>query len=541
MEAARADPEQSRIQSWIVARGVWARRGLALLAGGAATLGHAPFQFVPAFALAIVVLVWLLDVAATQNNRYGRAFAVGWWFALGHFATGLYWIAFAFQVDAEAWGPIWGVPAVFAMAGGLALFWGVGCALAMLLWTRDVRRLAVFAVAIFAMEWLRGHVFSGFPWLLAGYVWTPGEPISQVASVFGIYGLTLITLLLCAAPAAIADRQVNTGLRFAPMVVAALLLGLTWGWGAQRLAGARIDLPGAAPIIRVTDSGLSQAEKWENRADQEERVLGLYLAASGAAEESRASVLVWPEGAIPVVNFYTLENQAFLDALAAGLGDRALISGLTRRELRSEGIVHFNSAVVIDGVSGTPRIGQIYDKHHLVPFGEYIPLWSLIGRFNIAPLQRIGAGFQSGPAPTRLIVPEAPPAVVLICYEAIFPGMVPRGDERPGWIVSVTNDAWFGDGTGPWQHYVAARYRTIEEGLPMARAASGGISAIIDSYGRVVRETHRRGGFAEAQLPPSLEQTSLARWGFILIPLLTAFIASLRFIPVRGLGRGHKP
>ncbi len=531
----------SRLHAWFAARGPWQRRAIALLAGAAATLGHAPFQLTLVYIAAVVVLVWLLDGAAAKDRRIGRGFAVGWFFGFGHMITGLYWVSSAFSVD-PAFGLIWGVPSTIGLALVLALFFGFGCALAMTLWTRDFRRIPWFAACLFAAEWLRGNlVFGGFPWILPGYVWTPGESVSQLASVFGIYGLSLLTLLIAAAPAAIADSGAGAGRRFAPTLVAALLVGMAWGWGVQRLARAPIDPPGALPIVRVADSGLGQAEKWDGRVDQEWRVLQRYLDASGPPD-GRAAIVIWPEGAIPVVNFFTLENQDFLDAIGRGLGDRVLILGLSRREPRDDGIAYFNSAAIIDGVSGAPRLSQqIYDKHHLVPGGEYIPLWSLISNLNIAPLQRIGAGFTPGAAPTRLVVPDAPPAVVLICYEAIFPGMVPRGEGRPGWIVSVTNDAWFGHGTGPWQHYAMARYRSIEEGLPMARAASGGISAIVDSFGREVSSTQGRNLYAEAQLPPALVETTLARWGNILIPALLVFVAMLRFFPLGRSGRNQTP
>lgn len=530
MTATSADA--SRIHAWFAARSSWQRRGLATAAGALATLGHAPFQFTPLFVVAIVVLIWLLDGVAERPNRIASGFALGWFFGLGHLTTGLYWVSSAFLVDSDAYGPLWGIPATLALAAGLALFFGAGCALAMPLWTKDMRRLPVFAVCVFATEWLRGHVFGGFPWLLPGYVWTPGEPISQLASVVGIYGLTLLTLLISAAPAAIADGGFNAGRRFAPTLAAALLIGMGWGWGVQRISRAPLEIPGAQPMVRVADSGLSQAQKWEGRPDQEWRVLQRYLDASGPAEDSRAAIVIWPEGAIPVVNFLMLENPNFLDALGRGLGDRVLITGLSRREALPEGPAYYNSAAVIDGVSGVPRIGQIYDKNRLVPFGEFIPLWSVVSSLNIAPLQRIGAGFEPGLPPTRLIIPDAPPAIVLICYEAIFPGMTPRGEDRPGWLVSVTNDAWFGNGTGPWQHYAMARYRAIEEGLPMARAASGGISAIVDSYGREVAATSPQNLFAEAQLPPALVETTLALRGNILLVAMLVFIAGLRFLPV---------
>ena len=543
---APPDAAQSRIHGWLRARSPWQRRGLAFLAGALATLGHAPFQLTLLFVVAIVALVWLLDAAATKPKRRWSAFVTGWFFGLGHFNTGLYWVSSAFMVDTDSFGPLWGIPATIALAGGLALFWGLGCALAAFCWTRDWRRIAVFAVGAFVSEWLRGNIFTGFPWILPGYVWTPGEPVSQLAAILGIYGLTLLTLLAAAAPATIADRDASAGRRFAPTLVAALAVGMIWGWGAQRIARAPVDQPGAQPVVRVADSGISQAEKWRYRRDQEWRVLQHYIDASGAPEESRASIVIWPEGAIPTLNFFALDNPEFLAAVGQALGDRALVTGLTRCEPRPacdafwrgevnvEALQLFNSAAVIDGVSGAPRLAQRYDKHHLVPFGEYMPppILAIANQFNIAPLQQIGAGFRAGPPPTRLIIPEAPPAVVMICYEAIFPDAIPRGEGRPGWIISVTNDAWFGDGTGPHQHFAMARYRAIEEGLPMARAASGGVSAIVDAYGRVVRSTQRQGG-VEAQLPPALPELALANWRNLLLLILVILISGLRFLPIQ--------
>lgn len=551
MNATPSGAPQSRIQAWFAGLALWPRRGLAFLAGAAATLGHPPFQLTLVFVAAIVVLVWLLDAAAARDRKISRAFGLGWFFGLGHFTTGLYWIISAFLVDADTFGPVLGVAAVFALAGGLALFWGAGCALAMTFWTNDFRRIAVFAIGVFVSEWLRGNILTGFPWLLPGYAWTPGEPISQLASVFGIYGLTLITLFVAATPAVIADGATSPGRRFAPVIVGALALGLAWGWGAQRIASAPIDLPGAQPIVRVADLGVSQAEKWRYRPDQEWRVLQRYLDVTGSEDQSRASIVIWPEGAIPTLNFFTLDNEQFMAVLGQGLGDRVLVTGLTRCEprascdafMRGEGSVDalrlYNSAAVIDGVSGVPRIAQVYDKNHLVPFGEYIPFWNLVSGLNIAPLQRIGAGFTPGERPTRLVIPDAPPAIALICYEAIFPGMTPRGDERPGWIIVVTNDAWFGDGSGPYQHYAMARYRSIEEGLPMARAASGGISGIINSFGREVRATHRVGAATEAQLPPALRDTLYSLWGIWLLLMLVGVIAAVRFVPALRSDKGR--
>jgi apolipoprotein N-acyltransferase len=542
----------SRIESWFAGLTAWARRGVAFLAGALATLGHAPFQLTLLYVFALAVLLWLLDVSATKPRKSRSAFVIGWFFALGHFATGLYWISSAFNVDSDAWGPMWGIPATLALAGGLALFWGVGAAAAMVFWTRDVRRAAVFAVCFFIAEWLRGNILTGFPWLLPGYVWTPGEPISQIASIIGIYGLSLITLLAGGALAVVADGRSSQAQRFGPAIAMALAFGMIWGWGAQRLAHAPVDPPGALPLVRVADSGLSQAEKWRYSPDQEWRVLARYLAVSGPAEDSRESVVIWPEGAIPTLNFFMLDNPQFMSAIGRGLGDRVLVAGFTRCEPRpacdalwrgdgdASHLRLYNSAAVIDGVSGVPRLSQIYDKHHLVPFGEYIPFWSLVSQLNIAPLQRIGAGFVAGPRPTRLVVPDAPPAVILVCYEAIFPGLTPHGDERPGWIINVTNDAWFGNGTGPHQHFAMARYRAIEEGLPLARAASGGISAIVDAEGRVMRST-QNGGSVTVQLPPALGETPYVTLGNWLLLALLLSITALRLAPASAAGPRKQP
>lgn len=283
---------ESRLQRWLQARASWQRSALAAAAGALAVLGHAPFEFAPVFALAIVALVWLLDAAAGRKRPIAAAFGAGWFFGAGYFLVGMNWVASAFLVDTETWGPVWGIPATAALALGLALFWGAGCGLAMAFWTRDLRRLPLFAACLFITEWLRGHVFGGLPWLLPGYIWAPGEPISQLASLVGAYGLSLLTLLVAAAPATLADVHQKFGLRIAPLLLAALLVGMGWGWGSQHLARAPVEAPGAQPVVRVAESGLGQAEKWRARPDQEWRVLHRYLEASGTPNDSRASIVI---------------------------------------------------------------------------------------------------------------------------------------------------------------------------------------------------------------------------------------------------------
>lgn len=500
----------------------WQIHLIAVLAGCVATLAHAPFHIYPAMAVGLVGLVWLLDGA---KGRPWIAFGRAWSWAFGYFVTGLYWVGFAFlQVEGAA--PFLPL-AVAILPAAMALFWGVAGAVASLIWTKDARRVAVFALMFSLAELARGTQFTGFPWHLPGSIWVAGEPISQLSSIVGIYGLTILTLLVFALPATLKGAGDSFGLRVAPTILGALALGIAWGWGAQR-APALDKQEFVGPVIRVADAGFSQAEKWaEGNAWP---VFERYVSLIGSTEESRAAVNIWPEGAIPAP---VLDVAAMRVALGEALGDRVLVLGTMRFEETAEGRKAFNSAAVLDGVSGRLRLGQIYDKHHLVPFGEYIPFWNLVSTMPIAPLQQIGQGYTPGDRPERMVIPGAPPATILICYEAIFTGMTPRGEERPDWIINISIDSWYGKQTGPWQHYNQARYRAIEEGLPLARAASGGVSALIDPYGRALVDTGLDGGAVEAPLPAKLPPTLYALYGFWIVVALFALLVLIRLIPMR--------
>jgi apolipoprotein N-acyltransferase len=318
-------------------------------------------------------------------------------------------------------------------------------------------------------------------------------------------------------------------------------MALLWGAGALRLQQAGdVAGPSPGPVVRVVDPGFTQREKWT--PGREAEVLSKYLALTEPANANLARIVIWPEGALPAryPEFPPLlENAVAVNAIANVLGDRVLITGLTRVEADSEGRIAraYNAAAVLKGEEGTLRLGQIHDKYRLTPFGEFIPLFNLISWLDIPTLQMIGSGFTPGPRPQRVVVPGADPAIIQICYESIFPGLIPRGQARPGWIVNVTNDAWFGKATGPWQHYNQARYRAIEEGLPMARAASGGVSAIVDSFGREVASTGMAGGAAEASLPGRLKETLYARLGWIITPIILVLLAAMRFAWWRGTRR----
>ena len=519
--------EGSALKQRIEARPVWQIHGLAMLCGVIATLAHAPFFFTPAYVVGLVALVWLIDGAMDRPKPMRAAFARAWSFAFGHFLSGMYWVGFAFlQVEGAA--PLLPL-AVAALPAGLALFWGVAGALAVPLWSNDYRRIPAFAAVFGLVEWLRGILFTGFPWQIPGAIWPAGGAISQTAAFVGVTGLSALTLLVLAAPATAIDRG-STLRRFGPIMLAALAVGLVWGAGARRLEAAPVAM--TETVVRVLDPGLSQGEKWSlDPAD----VLYRYLELTGAPQDSRADVVIWPEGAVPPTYFVGVEQpmsiidrRDMFNEIGRVLQDRVLIAGTVRAETTPQGMKQFNSAVIIDGVAGAPRVSQIYNKHHLVPFGEYLPFWELYSAVPIAPLQQIGSGFTPGGRPERLVVPGAPSATILICYEGIFPGMIPHGAERPDWIVNISIDGWYGRQTGPWQHANLVRYRAIEEGLPLARSASGGVSGIFDPYGRKIVATKLDGGAVEAPLPAPLAATWHARFG-----RYTTFVLLLVFLFIR--------
>lgn len=501
---------------------------LSLGAGAIGSLGLAPLFAWPLTAAGLIGLIVLLDGAHAGKTPIRAAFARGMAFGLGWFGLSMYWIGAPFlQVDGAAiLAPLGiGLPVL------LAAFWGVAGTIAMTRWSRDWRRVFLLAGVFGLIEWIRGHVFGGLPWNMPGYIWEAGGPMSQIAAVVGIYGLTALTILALCMPATLMDGQEPIEKRIVPTLAMALALGLAWGTGAQRLARASLET--GAFTVRVVDSGLTQAEIWApGRAID---VARRYLELTGDPSESRADVVVWPESALP---FLLLDQPDVLDAIGQRLGNRVLITGVTRAEQTPAGPIYFNSAAVLDGVSGGLRLGQVYDKSRLVPFGEFIPFYDLVARLGlpIQAIQEIGNGFQPGSGPRLLIVPGAPPVAPLICFEAIFPGFLPAGDRRPEWLVNVTNDAWFSYGhswppIGPYQHYNQARYRAIEAGLPMARAASGGISAIIDGLGRELAKTTLGGGAVEASIPKAKKPTAFSRFGFVLTPLLVFIFIGLGTMP----------
>jgi apolipoprotein N-acyltransferase len=505
----------ARIAHSIVLAWGWRRALIAFAAGAASTFALAPFNLWPVMFLTIPFVVWLIDGAAgTRAGKIAVAATTGWWFGFGYFLAGLYWIGNAFLVDAKMFG--WLLPiAVAGLPAGLALFTAVGFTLARLLWRPGAGRILVLAAALTASEWLRGHLLTGFPWNAFGYALTGPLALAQGAALVGLWGMTFIAVAVFASPAVLVDESTETPRPWLAPLGAVLALGVLAGYGAARLARSPTMFVDGVRL-RIMQPNVQQDDKFNYSAKQ--KVMDHYLALSRRATGPQANGLegvthlIWPESAFPF--FLAREADALAEIAALLPKDTVLITGAARRaeaESNQNGVRAYNSVYVIDH-DGT--ILSVYDKVHLVPFGEYLPLESWLERLGLLPLTKVQGGFLAGDRRRPMKTPRAPSFLPLICYEIIFPSeAVPQG-ERPGWLLNLTNDGWFGMSTGPYQHLQQARLRAIEEGLPLVRAANTGISAVVDPVGRVVSSLPLGSeGVLDAPLPRRREATVFARLG----------------------------
>lgn len=526
---------RGRIESW---QG-WRRRAAAAGLGAIAVLALPPFHAVPVLAVSFTGLVWIVFGrerirAAFAGSSVWAAFAAGWWFGFGFFAAGLYWLGNALLVDAARFG--WMVPfAVGGLAAGLGLFPALACALARVAPvgapTKEspVLRVLWFALAWVALEWLRGIVLTGFPWNLIGTAWVFSETMIQPAAWTGVHGLSLATVWLAALPAALGSKTDSA--RTGPVV--ALIAGglLVWfGAGAARLAGygsqAAADVAGVR--LRLVQPAIPQDLKWV--ASERAGHVVKQITMSRAPASPPPTHVVWAETAVP---FYLEGNADLRRHLAAAVpAGGALITGAPRAT--PPGVNPFRVWNSLHVVADDGAIAASYDKAHLVPFGEYVPLraWLPAG---IVKITHGAVDFSAGPGPVALPIPGAPPASPLICYEAIFEGRVTPEDKRPGWLLNLTNDAWYGISPGPYQHFAAARLRAVEEGLPLVRVANNGVSAIVDSLGRIRAQLALgREGIVDGPLPVALEPTPFSVIGTWAAPLMLVVLALVIFFARAG-------
>lgn len=495
----------------------WRKRLIAFAAGACGALALAPLDWWPALFVPMTVAVWLLDgaVGTTCGGRFRAGFAAGWWWGFGFFIAGLWWLGAAFLVEADKFA--WAMPfGVVALPAFLALFPALGFGCARLLWPAGATRILVLAAMLGLSEWLRGHVLTGFPWNVYGMMLTGEVHLEQIASVLGLYGLTLLAVAIGASPAVIGTGESAAARWTAPALGAAALAGL-FAFGFWRVPSAPSPLV-AGVKLRLMQPNLSQDDKFSaaNSAAILDRYLELSDRATSPQNPGLAGVthVIWPESAFP---FLLGRTPGALSRIAAALPpDVTLITGAARAGEALPGEARppiYNSIQVVNDEGA---ILSSYDKVHLVPFGEYLPpiLGTVIRAVGLSQFVSVPGGFAAGTRHAAMSIKGLPQAAPLICYEVVFPGEVmPRG-VRPGFFLNLTNDGWFGVTSGPYQHFAQARLRSVEEGLPLVRVANTGISAVVDAYGRVLSSLPLGSeGVLDSPLPRSGPPTVYGRVG----------------------------
>ena len=533
-------------------RGSFARMGAAFGLGLLTVLGLPPLSLWPVFFVTLSGLVLLLDAVAVAHpgdacraRRLRAAAAIGWWFGFGYFLAGLYWLGFAFLVEADKFA--WLLPiAVTALPAGLALFFALGTAMAMSVWMPGATRIFALAGVLGATEWLRGNILTGLPWNALGYALAGNDNLLQAASLFGVTGLSVLAVVAFGLPVAggrIPASRADIHYLLLPAGAAFLVFAALFAHGAWRLAGPAPP-PQSDARLRLVQPNIPQVEKWagENR----QRIFDVFLdltrrdPAGAIAGFAGITHVVWPESSLP---FLMLQSPEALSAIGAVLPDDVtLVTGSLRAETAPDGTLVktnglytiYNDLAVVDG---TGRVLSTYDKVHLVPFGEYLPLQTALEAIGLEQLTRLKGGFAAGTGPRRIAIPGLPPPLPMICYEAIFPEEAASAPDQT-WLLNVTNDAWFGVSAGPHQHLMQARMRAVEQGLPLIRVANTGISAVIGARGEILASLPLESrGVIETALPGALPSRPLyARFGDMIAALMIgvcALVVAARYVRIR--------
>lgn len=514
----------------------WKRSGLALLAGAVAALSMPPLDIWPALFVAVPAFLLMLESAVAERRL--TAFLLGWLFGLGYFLVSLHWIGEAFFVDAATY--LWMMPfAVGGLVAAMALYWGLAALAARLTGWRGLPLVIAFAVALAIAENLRGRLFTGFPWAAPGLAVDGMGPVEQTASLIGMTGLTLLVVLWSGLPMLARDRAARL-----PSLFLLALLPLAAVFGQWRLSHATVaDVPGVR--LRIVQPNVSQDEKWReaNARPIFDRLQALSTEPSRDTPDGIVSLthVIWPESSVP---FFIDESTVAKDELSRLLGGKTvLITGADRRGKTTSPDPYdtpvYNSVITFDG---NANVVARYDKWRLVPGGEFLPFEWLLKPLGFRQLVTMPGSFTAGPGPVTIAVPGAPPAGMLVCYEAAFPHDLIDANHRPGWIVNVTNDGWFGHSTGPYQHLAQARLRAVEQGLPIVRAANTGISALIDPYGRM-RASLPIGneGVIDSALPQAAPLTLYGRIGDYALLGLAALLMAGAAILRRNAARNPAP
>lgn len=463
----------------------------AFFAGGLLSLSLPPFSLLIAPLISFFILLTLV-------NRHASFFRIGWAFGASFMVGTLYWFASAVKISGFGW--IIQSCAAFLLPSLLGLFYAVAVWGSGIITKTPLARALSLAFFWSTAEWSMGHVLTGLPWGILGYA--APLPLLQYSAVFGIYGVSLIWIL-CATLAFTNKKNV--------VLPVWLVTLFAFGVGVWHLT--RTDFGETETNIRLIQGSIPQEEKW--LTSHFEVFLDRHIALSLLPAERPLHAVIWTEASVPTV----VERYPNLLAKIATAAPQNgfLIFGSVREDSPpplSQQRALYSSVFAL---SDTGAVVYRYDKAHLVPFGEYLPLRQWV---NLPKLTAGLTDYTPGSGPETVTLPGLPPAGILVCYEIIFPGQV-KSDQaatRPQWFINVTNDAWFGHSSGPYQHLRIARVRAIEEGVPVVRVANNGISAVIDPLGRI-RSRHSKLdldeiGFIDAAIPrPTPYQTPFSQYG----------------------------
>jgi apolipoprotein N-acyltransferase len=495
---------------------------LAFAAGLAAACGFQPWGLWPLTLLGLAALMWLIAEAL----RLRSALALGYWFSVGHFALGLNWIATAFTYQTAM--PAWlGWIAVVLLSLYLAVYPAAAAGIAWKYGRRHPLALALWlAAAWIVTEWMRGTMFTGFAWNPEGAALLDVGGLAGTAKVVGTYGLSGVAILAAGAPFLLARRRWTSAAALGVPIVA--LTFVLWPMRAS-------DPAPTATAIRLVQPNISQTDKW--RPGYEEETLRRLERLTNAGE-GEPRLVMWPEVAVtePLQDArrhpaYQADAAWMRTRVRWMLGPRDLLLAGGMAVSSSDGRRASGATNSVFAIDGTGRILGRYDKAHLVPYGEYLPMRPLLSAIGISELAPGEVDTDPGPGPRTLDLPIVGKVGFQLCYEIIFSGEVVDRSNRPNFLFNPSNDAWFG-AWGPPQHLAQARLRALEEGLPVLRSTPTGITAVIDADGRLAASLpQHREDFLDARLPAPGPPTLFARFGNAL-PMLFALLLAAAAIAV---------
>ena len=507
----------------------WRGRFTGLALGAVAVLGLAPFHIWPLMMVSLAFLLARLILAGEEERSTKAGVSVAFWHALGYFLAGTYWIGSAFIARGPEFIPIM-PPMILALGALLAFFWGLAGGLFARLRPQGIIALPLFFSLFFLAEFTRGHLFGGFPWNLPGYIFEAGGPVSQFASIGGIYGLSAFVFVL----SALLYGGLFRGQKLAYLAAFLVLFGGVFTVGYLRLANAKVEYVEDVKL-RIAHIRFEQKDKLDPQASV--NIVNAFITQSLAPGIEDVTHLIWPEGAVTGL---AIENEPLMSAMGYELSQVDvtppiwLLNSLRheqRPDPRTGATIddYYNSSVAVRfSARGVPSIAALNDKRRLVPFGEFIPGGKWMEARNVPVISTSLLSISAAKIKTLATFPGLPKVSPQICYEIIFSGLTPRPKNEPSaeWILNQSNDAWYGDSIGPMQHANMSRFRAIEEGLPVIRAASNGVSAIIDSYGRYKDSvTPKKSQFIDGKLPKKIQSPPFKRFFNYLLALINLLIA----------------